>query len=96
MRKTIDQVWLLFRAIWLCCNGEKYGKDYEEQRAIALETMQNKVRKIYQQSKNDVDPATSSRLHAQPLEVVLKWTKQHLNAYLATAEVYLEQDINPG
>jgi hypothetical protein len=43
MRKTIDQVWLLFRTIWLCRNGEKYGKDYDEQRAIALATTRNKV-----------------------------------------------------
>jgi hypothetical protein len=96
MRKTIDQVWLLFRTIWLCRNGEKYGKDYDEQRAIALETTRNKVREIYEQARSDVDSVTSSRLHAQPLEEILKWTKRHLDAYLATAEVYLAQNIDPG
>jgi hypothetical protein len=35
-------------------------------------------------------------LHARPLEQILTWTKAHLDAYLATAEVILEQTINPG
>jgi hypothetical protein len=35
-------------------------------------------------------------LHAKPLEEILKWTKAHLNAYLATAEVILEQNVDPG
>jgi hypothetical protein len=26
----------------------------------------------------------------------MKWTKHHLDAYLATAEVYLEQNVDPG
>jgi hypothetical protein len=35
-------------------------------------------------------------LHGRPLEQILNWTKSHLDAYLATAEVILEQNIDPG
>jgi hypothetical protein len=28
----------MFRTIWLCRDGELYGKDYEEEQAIALST----------------------------------------------------------
>jgi hypothetical protein len=37
----------------------------------------------------------SNTLHAQPIKEVMKWMKCHLDAYLATAEVYLEQNIDP-
>jgi hypothetical protein len=30
------------------------------------------------------------------LEQILNWTKSHLNAYLATAEVILEWNVDPG
>jgi hypothetical protein len=35
-------------------------------------------------------------LHARLLEEILNWTKVHLDAYLATAEVILEQNVDPG
>lgn len=94
-RKTADQIWTTFRTIWLCRNGELYGKDYDEERAIALRTTRQAVREIYEDSKELVSERDSSILHAQPINEVLKWTKRHLDAYLATAEVYLEQNVDP-
>jgi len=35
-------------------------------------------------------------LHHDPVGNILNWTKAHLDAYLATAEVILEQNIDPG
>jgi hypothetical protein len=46
--------------------------------------------------KHYVNEAESAILHARPLEQILTWTKAHLDAYLATAEVILEQNIDPG
>jgi hypothetical protein len=40
--------------------------------------------------------AESAILHARPLKQILTWTKAHLDAYLATAEVILEQDVDEG
>jgi hypothetical protein len=54
------------------------------------------VKQIYEASKGNVSKWDSSILHAQPIEEVLKWTKCHLDAYLATAEVYLDQNVDPG
>jgi hypothetical protein len=82
--------------IWTDRNGKLYGKDYDEQRAIALETTWAEVEQIYKGSKHYVNDSESAILHARPLEQILTWTKAHLDAYLATAEVILEQIIDPG
>jgi hypothetical protein len=95
-RKTIEQVWTTFCTIWICRKGELHGKNYEEQQTIALCTTRESVQRIYRQSKDQVSEEDSNTLHAQPIEEVMKWTKCHLDAYLATAEVYLEQNVDPG
>jgi hypothetical protein len=51
---------------------------------------------IYEESKHYATGAERAILHARPLEEILNWTKAHLDAYWATAEVILEQNINPG
>jgi hypothetical protein len=51
---------------------------------------------MYEGLKHYVNEAESAILHARPLEQILTWTKAHLDAYLATAEVILEQNIDPG
>jgi len=96
MRKTIDQMWKFFLTIWHCRNGELHGKDYEEARAIALSTTREEVKRIYEDSKDQVTTRESRILHTLPIEEILKWTKRHLDAYLATAEVILEQNVDPG
>jgi hypothetical protein len=96
MQKTIDAIWQVFLTIWYTRNGELYGKNYEEQRAIALETTRDEVSRIYEETKHYANDAESTMLHSRPLEQILKWTKSHLDAYLATAEVILEQNVDPG
>jgi hypothetical protein len=77
-------------------NSKLYGKDYDEHWAIALETTRAEVKQIYEGSKHYVNDAESAILHARLLKQILSWTKVHLDAYLATAEVMLEQNIDPG
>ena len=48
MRKTVDAIWQISLMLWTCRNGEKYGKDYDEQHAIALETSQDAVQHLYE------------------------------------------------
>jgi hypothetical protein len=76
--------------------GELYGKDYDKQQVIALETTWAEVEQIYEGSKQYVNDSESAILHARPLEQILTWTKAHLDAYLATAKVILEQNVDPG
>jgi hypothetical protein len=82
--------------IWIKWNGELYGKDNDEQQAIALETTLAEVEQIYEGSKHYANQTESAILHARPLKQILTWTKAHLNVYLATAEVILEQNFDPG
>jgi hypothetical protein len=96
MRKTVEAIWQIFLKIWLTRNGELYGKNYEEQREIALETTRSKVTRIYKDAKHYVNNEESCMLHSRPLEQILNWTKSHLDAYLATAEVIVEQNVDPG
>jgi hypothetical protein len=96
MQKLIDMLWQVFLTIWHTQNGELYGKNYEEQCAIALTMTQDEVSRIYEEAKHYVNDAESAMLHSQPLEQILKWTKSHLDAYLVTAEVILEQNVDPG
>ncbi len=56
----------------------------------------DKVSRIYEEEKQYVNDAESKLLHGQPLEQILSWTKSHLDAYLATAEVIFEHNIDPG
>ena len=96
MTKIVDSIWDYFLLIWTDQNGELYGKDYDEQRAIALETTWAEVEQIYEGSKQYVNNSEIGILHARPLEEILTWTKAHLDVYLATAKVILEQNIDPG
>jgi hypothetical protein len=75
MTKTVDAIWDYFLLIWMEQNGELYGKDYYEQRAIALETTRAEVDQIYEGSKHYVNNAESAIIHARPLEQILTWTK---------------------
>jgi len=96
MRKTIDQLWKFFHSIWNCRNGELHGKDYEEAKKIALHTTRAEAKRVYEDSRNQVTDRKSRVLHPLPIEEILRWTKAHLDAYLATAEVILEQNVDPG
>ncbi len=46
MTKTVDARWDYYLTIWTAQNGELYGKDYDEQWAIALETTQATVEQL--------------------------------------------------
>jgi hypothetical protein len=95
MMKIVDAIWDYFLFIWTDRNGKLYGKNYDEQQAIALETTQAEFEQIYEGSKHYVNDSESAILHARPLEQILTWTKAHLDAYLTTAEVILEQNVDP-
>jgi hypothetical protein len=96
MQKTTDAIWQIFLMIWLMWNGELHGKDYEEQCAIMLHMSRDEVSRIYEEAKQYVNDAESRLLHGWLLEQILTWTRSHLDAYLATAKVILEQNIDPG
>ena len=96
MQKTVDQIWEFYITIWHCRNGELHGHDFEEQRCIALKATCTTVGRVYQEMTSNIEMHHAHILHHLPVEDILKWMKAHLDAYLATAEVILEQNIDPG
>jgi hypothetical protein len=60
MMKTVDAIWDYYLTIWTAWNGELYGKDYNEQQAIALKTTQAEVEQLYEGLKHYVSDAEST------------------------------------
>jgi hypothetical protein len=51
---------------------------------------------VYQSTISKVSPTDSVVLHHARIEEILKWTKEHLDAYLASADVIIDQLDEPG
>ena len=96
MRKTIDQMWKFYIALWHCRNGELHGHDFEESKRKVLEVTRTTAKRLYREAQEQDNNPEAHILHRTPLEDLLNWTKSHLDAYLATAEVILEQNVDPG
>jgi hypothetical protein len=79
--------WVFSIAIWKQCNSELHGTDG----AISIE-QPRKDRAI-----GKVSPTDSVVLHHACIKEILKWTKEHLDAYLTTADhVIFDQRNEPG
>jgi hypothetical protein len=85
--------------MWKQCNTELHGADG----AISLQTRQKETAlveavSVYQNTIGNVSPTDSIVLHHKRVdEILLKWTKEHLDAYLlASADVIIEQRDEPG
>jgi len=89
-------MWHYYITIWHCRNGELYGHNFEESQQKALDMKRHEVQLLYSSSAGNVTAAEARLLHRDTVENILNWTKAHLDAYLATAEVILEQNVNPG
>jgi hypothetical protein len=50
---------------------------------------------MYQDTIGNVSQTDSAILHRNNIAMILNWTKQHLDAYLATAKVICEWNIEP-
>jgi hypothetical protein len=56
----------------------------------------NEAVAVYQSTIGKVSPTDSVVLHHARIEQILKWTKEHLDAYLASADVNIDQRDEPG
>jgi hypothetical protein len=52
MTKTVDAIWDYFLLIWMERNSKLYGKDYDKQQAIALETTRAKAKQKFMRDQN--------------------------------------------
>jgi hypothetical protein len=97
MQKMINTLWQVFLTIWHTQNGELYGKDYEEQHAIALAMTWDEVSRIYEEAKHYVNDAESAMLHSQPLEATDSQVDQVASrCILGDSRGNLEQNVDPG
>jgi len=57
---------------------------------------QQEAQAIYTGTEGNMTEAEACLLHRDNVVNIFNWTKAHLDAYLVTAEVILEQNVNPG
>ena len=50
----------------------------------------------YRETLGNLTPMANILLHRDSLNNMMTWTKQHLDAYLTTAEVLCEWNVEPG
>jgi hypothetical protein len=97
MRTVIKELWEFSITIWKQRNAELHGTDG----AISMEqrrkdTANNEAVAVYQLTIGKVSPTDSVVLHHARIEEILKWMKEHLDAYLASAHVIIDQRDQPG
>jgi hypothetical protein len=96
MRTVIKELWVFSIAIWKQRNTELHGIDgaisMEQQRK---ETVTEAVA-VYQSTIGKVSQMDSVVLHHARIKEILKWMKEHLDAYLASADVIIDQRDEPG
>ena len=96
MRTVIKELWVFSITIWKQRNSELHGTDG----AISMEQRRkdtaNEAVAVYQSTIGKVSPTDSVVLHHARIEEILKWTKEHLDAYLASADVIIDQRDEPG
>jgi hypothetical protein len=96
MRTTIAGIWKFAMTLWRqrCAtyHGEKSALTLEKRRKAAA----TDATTIYNETIGNVCPSDGIILHRAKINEILNWTKQHLDAYLATAEVICEWNIEPG
>jgi hypothetical protein len=96
MRTVIKELWVFSIAIWKGtrnCMVLPDGAISMEQRRKETAT---EVVAVYQSTIGKVSQTDRVVLHHAQIEEILKWTKEHLDAYLASADVVIDQRDEPG
>jgi hypothetical protein len=97
MRTVIKELWVFSITIWKQRNSELHGTDgaisMEQRRK---ETATTDAVAVYQSTIGKVSQTDSIVLHHARIEEILKWTKEHLDAYLASADAIIDHRDEPG
>jgi hypothetical protein len=96
LRTKIDAIWKLALTLLRHRNKELYGDNGE----LSMEAKRKEslacMTAVYTDTVGNVSPTVSLLLHRQRLTAMINWNKQHLDAYLATAEMACEWNVEPG
>ena len=93
---TIDVIWTFSMTLWYQRCASYHGMNgihtlERKRKATAICAME-----VYQEMIGAVTPMEYLLLHWQSLNTMMNWTKQHLDAYLTTAGVVCEWNVDPG
>jgi hypothetical protein len=91
MRTVIKELWVFSVAIWKQWNTELHGTDG----AISMEQRRKETATeavaVSQATIGNVSQTDSIVLHHARIDEILKWTnKEHLDAYLASADMIID------
>jgi hypothetical protein len=96
MRTVIKELCVFSIAIWKQRNTELHGIDG----AISMEQRRKETATeavaVYQATIGNISQTDSVVLHHARIDEILKWTKEHLDAYLASADMIIDQRDEPG
>jgi hypothetical protein len=93
----MKELWEFSITIWKQRNSELHGTngvismEWWRKDTTAMEAVA-----VYQATLGNVCPTESMELHHSRIEEILNWTKEHLDAYLASTDVIIEQRDEPG
>jgi hypothetical protein len=95
MRTVIKELWKFSITIWKQRKAELHGTDgaistEQRRKDTAEETVA-----VYQATIGNVSQTDSVVLHHARIDEILKWTKEHLDAFLASADVIIDQRDEP-
>jgi hypothetical protein len=96
MRTTIDALWTFGLTLWRKRCKELHGEKSEISLEAKRKEAATRATAVYKETIGQVTDSDSLILHRERVTDMLNWTKQHLDAYLATAEVACEWNVEPG
>jgi hypothetical protein len=96
MRHMINAVWNFSMNLWRQRCASYHGVNSLHTLERKRKSTAQKAKDMYQQTIDKVSTLEAIILHRHKLTEIMNWTKQHLDAYLATAEVICEWNVEPG
>jgi hypothetical protein len=96
LRTTIKALWTFSLTLWHARNLEFHGDNGSISQERIHKATALQATAVYEDTIGNVSQPDSAILHQSNIATILNWTKQHLDAYLATAEVICEWNVEPG
>jgi hypothetical protein len=93
MHTTIDALWTFALTLWCQRNHKLYGHNGQLSNEAKRQKSLIRATAVY---RDTIDEDDSRILHRMPAANTINWTKQHLDAYLAMAEMACEWNVEPG
>ena len=96
MHTTIDVLWTFSLTLWHQQCASYHGVNDINMLERKCKAMAIHAMEVFQETIGAVTAMANLLLHWHSLNTMMNWTKQHLDAYLATAEVICKWNVEPG